>query len=74
MLDIYRLEETLQDKLLLLEGELSTIKVDVVELKDHLASVIKELDVIKNDRGTTPPPNSPRDNKYNLRSHVIDME
>ena len=74
VLDIYRLEETLQDKLLLLEGELSTIKVDVVELKDHLISVIKELDVIKNDRGTTPPPNSPRDNKYNLRSHVIDME
>ena len=26
------------------------------------------------DFGTTPPPNSPRDNKYNLRSHVIDME
>ena len=26
------------------------------------------------DRGTTPPPNSPRDNKYNLRSHVIDIE
>ena len=24
--------------------------------------------------GTTPPPNSPRDKKYNLRSHVIDME
>ena len=22
----------------------------------------------------TPPPNSPRDKKYNLRSHVIDME
>ena len=21
------------------------------------------------DRGTTPPPNSPRDKKYNLRSH-----
>ena len=74
VLDIYRLEETLQDKLLLLEGELSTIKVDVVELKDHLTSVIKELDVIKIDRGTTPPPNSPRDNMYNLRSHVIDME
>ena len=74
VLDIYRLEETLQDKLLLLEGELSTIKVDVVELKDHLTSVIKELDVIKIDRGTAPPPNSPRDNMYNLRSHVIDME
>ena len=74
VLDIYRLEETLQDKLLLLEGELSTIKVDVVELKDHLTSVIKELDVIKIDRGTAPPPNSPHDNMYNLRSHVIDME
>ena len=139
VLDIYRLEETLQDKLLLLEGELSTIKVDVIELKDHLTSVTKELAIvtdggieakllcqeeemiqIKNhfnsmikqlnqitafvnqkhgyriieetaefdhgtaphgfdeiDRGTTPPPNSPRGTfpqKYNLRSHVIDME
>ena len=27
------------------------------------------------DRGTPSPPNSPRDKKkYNLRSHVIDME
>ena len=140
VLDIYRLEETLQDKLLLLEGELSTIKVDVVELKDHLTSVSNELGVVtgggieeelfavkaeniqmKNhfnsmikqlneiaafvnqkhgyriieetaefDRGTTPhdfdeidrgtpspPPNSPSGTfpqKYNLRSHVIDME
>ena len=137
VLDIYRLEETLQDKLLLLEGELSTIKVDIVELKDHLTSVTNELGVVTGggieeelfavkaeniemrnhfnsmikqlnqiaafvnqkhgyriieetvefdhgttphgfdeiDRGTpSPPPNSPRDNKYNLRSHVIDME
>ena len=131
VLDIYRLEETLQDKLLLLEGELSTIKVDIVDLKDRLTSVSNELGVVTGggieeelfavkagniemrnhfnsmikqlneitafvnqkygyriieetaefdhgfdeiDRGTTPPPNSPRDNKYNLRSHVIDME
>ena len=140
VLDIYRLEETLQDKLLLLEGELSTIKVDIVDLKDHLTSVTKELDIVtdggieakllcqeeemiqmKNhfnsmikqlnqitafvnqkhgyriieetvefdhgttphgfdeiDRGTpSPPPNSPSGTfpqKYNLRSHVIDME
>ena len=136
VLDIYRLEETLQDKLLLLEGELSKIKVDIVELKDHLTSVTNELGVVTGggieeelfavkaeniemrnhfnsmikqlnqiaafvnqkhgyriieetvqfdhgttphgfdeiDRGTTPPPNSPRDNKYNLRSHVIDIE
>ena len=136
VLDIYRLEETLQDKLLLLEGELSTTKSDIGDLKDHLTSVTRELAIVtdggieakllcqeeemiqmKNrfnsmikqlnqiaafvnqkhgyriieetvefdhgttphgfdeiDRGTTPPPNSPRDNKYNLRSHVIDME
>ena len=136
VLDIYRLEETLQDKLLLQEGELSTIKADIGDLKDHLTSVTRELGVVtdggieakllcqeeemiemKNhfnsmikqlnqiavfvnqkhgyriieeivefdhgttphgfdeiDRGTTPPPNSPCDNKYNLRSHVIDME
>ena len=77
VLDIYRLEETLQDKLQLLEGELSTIKGDIADLKDHLTSVTKELDVIKIDRGTTPPPNSPSGTfpqKYNLRSHVIDME
>ena len=124
VLDIYRLEETLDDKIHLLNAELSTIKVDVVELKDDLTSVTRELDIvtdggieakllcqeeeiiqIKNrfnsmikqlnqiaafvnqkhgyriieetvefDHGTTPPPNSPRDNKYNLRSHVIDIE
>ena len=76
VLDIYRLEETLQDKLLLLEGELSTIKADIADLKHHLTSVTKELDVIKIDRGTAPPrPDSPSGTfpqKYNLRSH--DME
>ena len=76
MLDIYSLEETLQDKIQLLEGELSNVKSDIADLKDHLTSVTKELDVIKIDRGTTPPP-SPSGTlpqKYNLRSHVIDME
>ena len=77
VLDIYSLEETLQDKIQLLEGELTNIKSDIVEIKDHLTSVIKELDVIKIGRGTTPPPNSPSGTfpqKYNFRSHVIDME
>ena len=76
VLDIYSLEETLQDKIQLLEGELSNVKADISNLKDHLTSVIKELDVIKIDRATTPPPpNSPSGTfpqKYNLRSH--DME
>ena len=57
VLDIYSLEETLQDKIQLLEGELSTIKADIADLKNHLTSVIKELDVIKIDRGAAPPPN-----------------
>ena len=136
VLDIYSLEETLQDKMHLLDAEMTTVKADIGDLKDHLTSVTRELDIvtdggieakllcqeeemiqIKNrfnsmikqlnqiaafvnqkhgyriieetvefdhgttphgfdeiDRGTTPPPNSPRDNKYNLRSHVIDME
>ena len=74
VLDIYSLEETLQDKIQLLEGELTTIKADIADLKNHLTSVIKELDVIKIDRGTTPPPNSPSGTfpqKYNLRSDVV---
>ena len=124
VLDIYSLEETLQDKIHLLDIELSNVKADIADLKDHLTSVTKELDVVTDggieeelfrvkaeniemrnhfnsmikklneitafvnqkhgyriieetaefDRGTTPPPNSPRDKKYNLRSHVIDVE
>ena len=122
VLDIYSLEETLQDKIHLLDVELSNVKADIGDLKDHLASVTRELDIVtdggieakllcqeeemiqmKNhftgmikqlnqiaafvnqkhgyrmieetaEFGTTPPPNSPRDNKYNLRSHVIDIE
>ena len=72
VLDIYSLEETLQDKILLLKGELSTIKGDIADLKDHLTSVIKELDVIKNDRCTTPPrPDSP---SGTFPQKYIDME
>ena len=124
VLDIYSLEETLQDKIHLLDAELSTINADIADLKGHLTSVIKELNVVtgggieeelfgvkaeniemKNhfnsmikqfneivafvnqkhgyriieetsefDWGTTPPPNSPRDKKYNLRSCCIDIE
>ena len=103
VLDIYSLEETLQDKIHLLDGELTTIKAENIEMKNHFNSMIKQLNEItalvnqkygyriieetaefdhgttpyefdEIDRGTTPPPNSPRDKKYNLRSHVIDME
>ena len=46
VLDIYSLEETLQDKIYLLEGELATIKEDIADLKGHLTSVTKELVVV----------------------------
>ena len=46
VLDIYSLEETLQDKITILAGELTTVKADIADLKDHLTSVIKELNVI----------------------------
>ena len=134
VLDIYSLEETLQDKIHLLDAELTTIKADIADLKDHLTSVSNELEVVTGggieeeffavkaenvemrnhfnsmikqlneitafvnqkhgyriieetaefdhgfdeiDRGTPSPPNSPSGTfpqKYNLRSHVIDME
>ena len=46
VLDIYSLEETLQDKIQLLEGELSNVKADISGLKDHLTSVSNELEVV----------------------------
>ena len=130
VLDIYSLEETLQDKMHILKGELSNVKADITGLKDHLTSVTRELAVVTDggieakllcqeeeiiqmrnhfnsmikqlnqiavfvnqkhgykiieetaefdeiDRGTTPPPNYPSGTfpqKYNLRSHVINIE
>ena len=120
VLDIYSLEETLQDKIHLLDAELLNVKTDIADLKDRLTSVTK--DIVTNGRiedelfgvkaeniemrnhfnsmikqlneitafvnqkhgyriieetaefGTTPPPNSAHDKKYNLRSRVIDIE
>ena len=46
VLDIYSLEETLQDKIHLLDVELSNIKTDIGDLKDHLTSVTRELDIV----------------------------
>ena len=106
VLDNYSLEETLQDKIHLLDGELATVKAENIEMRNHFNSMIKQLNEITSfvnqkygyriieetaefdhgtapygfdeiDRGTTPPPNSPGGTfpqKYNLRSHVIDVE
>ena len=48
VLDIYSLEERHGNRIDGLTGELKAIKADLADLKDHLASVIKELDVITN--------------------------
>ena len=48
VLDIFDLEERHGNRIDALTGELKAIKEDVADLKDHLASVIKELDVITN--------------------------
>ena len=48
VLDIFDLEERHGNRIDGLTGELKAIKEDVADLKDHLASVIKELDVITN--------------------------
>ena len=46
VLDIYSLEEKLEDKIHILDAELTTVKADVADLKGHLTSVIRELDVV----------------------------
>ena len=48
VLDIFDLEERHGNRIDGLEEELKSVKEDVADLKDHLASVIKELDVITN--------------------------
>ena len=46
VLNIYSLEETHGDRMTVLEEELTSAKADIADLKDHLNSVIKELNVI----------------------------
>ena len=80
VLDIYSLEEKLEARMGNLERELTTVKADVVGLKNYLISVAGIENEVKAemkqeiDRGTAPPPNSPSGTisppKYNLRSHI----
>ena len=46
VMDIYSLEEKLEDKLIYLEEDLVSVKAENIELKNHLNSVIKELNAI----------------------------
>ena len=46
VVDIYSLEERLEDKLVYLEEDLASVKAENIKLKNHLNSVIKELNAI----------------------------
>ena len=46
VVDIFSLEENHEDRMTVLEKELTSAKADITDLKDHLNSVIKELNVI----------------------------
>ena len=46
VVDIFSLEEKLEDRMTVLEEKLTSAKADITDLKDHLNSVIKELNVI----------------------------
>ena len=46
VVDIFGLEERLEDKFDCLEEELTSVKVENIELKNHLNSVIKEVNAI----------------------------
>ena len=46
MLDIYELEEKLDDRINTLEEEVTALKVENVDIRDHLRCAIKELNTI----------------------------
>ena len=48
VVDIFSLEEKHEDRLTVMEEELTSAKTDIADLKDHLNSTIKELNVITN--------------------------
>ena len=82
VLDIYSLEEGLQDKITILEEELTGVKAETVEMRNHFNSMIKQLNGLTayvNEKygykifeetfelDTTPP-----NNGYSLRSYKKD--
>ena len=46
ILDIYFLEEGLQDKITILEEELTGVKAEIVEMRNHFNSMIKEFNKV----------------------------
>ena len=83
VVDIYKTEEALEDRMGILEEELNTVKAENIEVRNHFNSMIKELDaitafvnekhghnVIEQTFEIVPPPNK----RYNLRGYVVDED
>ena len=83
VVDIFSLEEKLEDRMIILEEELNAVKAENIEMRSHFNSMIKQLngitalvnekhghDVIEQTFEIDPPPNK----GYNLRSYVVDED
>ena len=83
VVNIYKTEEALEDRMIILEEELNAVKAENIEMRNHFNSMIKELNAItafvNEQRGHNmieqtfeidPPPNK----GYNLRSYVADED
>ena len=46
VMDIFALEEKLEDRMIILEEELNAVKAENVEMRNHFNSMIKELNAI----------------------------
>ena len=83
VVDIFSLEEKLEDRMNILEEELDAVKAENIEMRSHFNSMIKQLnsitalvnekhghDMIEQTFEIVPPPNK----GYNLRSYVVDED
>ena len=72
VVDIFSLEEKHEDRLTVLEEKLTSAKTDITDLKDHLNSVIKELNVITNG-GIEKKLDLLEDELYGVKAENIEM-
>ena len=83
VMDIFALDEKLEDRMGILQEELNAVKAENIEMINHFNSMIKELNaitafvnekhghkIIEQTFEIVPPPNK----GYNLRSYVIDED
>ena len=83
VVDIFSLEEKLEDRMIILEEELNAVKAENIEMRNHFNSMIKELNaittfvngkhghkIIEQTFEIDPPPNK----GYNLRSYDVDED